>query len=239
MLGPPLVQRLPEIHRGAFCAALRFRTARLRKLDAGMMDTSIRKSDHEIADVFTRRWSPRAFDGSALEEADLFRLFEAARWAPSAFNVQPWRFLYALRGGPDWERFLDLLVADNRTWASNSSAIIFILSDRFIRDDNGAKVEDFHSHSFDTGAAWGQLALQAVHDGLHTHGIAGLDYDRAYAELAVPDGFRIEMALAVGRTGNAAELLPELLLEREVPSDRLPISQLAFAGSFPGKPVKD
>lgn len=203
-----------------------------------MTATSARKTDHPIAEVFTRRWSPRAFDGSPLQEADLFRLFEAARWAPSAFNAQPWRFLYALRGGADWARFLDLLVPANRSWAANSSAIVFILSDRFMRDASGEPIDDCHSHAFDVGAAWGQLALQAVHDGLHTHGIAGLDFERAYAELEVPEGFSIQMAVAIGRTGNAADLLPGDLAEREVPSDRLPISQLAFAGSFPVTPGK-
>lgn len=198
-----------------------------------MTKMAIRKTEHPIADVFTRRWSPRAFDGSALTEADLLRLFEAARWAPSAFNAQPWRFLYALRGSADWERFLDLLVPENRLWAANSSAIVFILSDQFMRGEDGQPVGDCYSHAFDAGAAWGQLALQAVHDGLHTHGIAGLDYERAYPELGVPAGYSIQMAIAIGRTGNPADLLPEALVEREVPSDRLPVSKLAFAGNFP------
>ena len=198
-----------------------------------MTDTSIRKTDHEIAEVFTQRWSPRAFDCSEIAEADLLRLFEAARWAPSAFNVQPWRFLYALRGGPDWERFLDLLVPFNRSWAANSSAIVFILSDQFTRDDGGAPKDEFYSHAFDAGAAWGQFALQAVHDGLHTHGIAGLDYERARDELCIPEGYRIEMAVAVGRSCDPAGVLPDILIEREKPSDRLPVSQIAFAGSFP------
>ena len=198
-----------------------------------MTEPISRKADHPIADVFTGRWSPRAFDSSPIEEGHLMRLFEAARWAPSAFNVQPWRFLYALRDGPDWERFLNLLVPANRDWACNSSAIVFILSDCFMRDEAGNAVEPAYSHAFDTGAAWGQLALQAVHDGLHTHGIAGLDYEKATAELCVPDGYRIEMAVAVGRTHEQSDTLPEALREREVPSDRMPIAKLAFAGSFP------
>lgn len=197
-----------------------------------MTQISARRADHPIADVFTRRWSPRAFDGSALTQGELMRLFEAARWAPSAFNLQPWRFLYALRGGAEWDLFLDLLVPANREWACNAGAVVFILSDCFMRDAGGHATEPAYSHAFDTGAAWGQLALQAVHDGLHTHGIAGLDYARASAELNIPEGYRIEMAVAVGRTGNPADL-PELLREREVPSDRLPVGQLAFAGRFP------
>ncbi|MEN7538579.1 nitroreductase family protein [Aurantiacibacter flavus] len=198
-----------------------------------MTEHTYRNTEYPIADVFTRRWSPRAFDCSQIEEADLMRLFEAARWAPSAFNIQPWRFLFALRDGPDWERFLNLLVPANREWACNCSAIVFILSDCFMRDETGKAVEPAYSHAFDTGAAWGQLALQAVQDGLHTHGIAGLDYEKATAELRVPDGYRIEMAVAVGRTHEQVDGLPEPLREREVPSDRMPIAKLAFAGSFP------
>lgn len=195
---------------------------------------SLRATEHPIDDVFTRRWSPRAFDSSPLQESELFRLFEAARWAPSAFNVQPWRFLYALRGSPDWERFLEILVPFNRSWAANSGAIVFILSDRYMREEDGTPREELYSHAFDTGAAWGQLALQAVHDGLHTHGITGLDFEMAYRELRVPPDFRIEMALAVGRTGNPAECLPDFLREREVPSGRKPLDELVFRGSFPG-----
>lgn len=197
-----------------------------------MPEFPARKAEHPIADVFTRRWSPRAFDSSAITEADVMRLFEAARWAPSAFNLQPWRFLYALRGSADWDRFLNLLVPANRDWACNSSAIIFILSDRYMRDEKGRPLEPAYSHAFDTGAAWAQLALQAVHDGLHSHGIAGLDYERATVELAIPDDYRIEMAVAIGRTADR-ESLPELLREREVMSDRRPIAELAFAGAFP------
>jgi len=197
-----------------------------------MTDNAIRKAEYPIEDVFIRRWSPRAFDGSLLEEGDILRLFEAARWAPSAFNAQPWRFLYALRGSADWERFLDLLIPFNRSWAESASGLIFVLSDRYMRNPDGTPKAESHSHSFDAGAAWGYLALQATHDGLHVHGMTGIDFDKAYSALAVPEGFRIEAAVAVGRIGDPATL-PEGLREREGPSGRLPLSQLAFAGSYP------
>lgn len=196
-------------------------------------ETAIRQADHPIEDVFISRWSPRAFDGSELDESVLLGLFEAARWAPSAFNAQPWRFLYALRGSPDWERFLDLLIPFNRSWAESASALIFVVSDCYMRNEDGTPKSESHSHSFDTGAAWGFLALQATHVGLSTHGMTGVDFERAAAELGVPEGFRIEAAIAVGRKGDPA-ILPEGLRMREVPSGRNRVEQFAFAGSFPG-----
>jgi len=197
-----------------------------------MTDTTTRAAAHAIEEVFTSRWSPRAFDGSVVTEDALFRLFEAARWAPSAFNAQPWRFLYALRGGPDWDRFLDLLVPFNRSWADSASALVFVLSDGFTRNADGTPKGPSHSHSFDAGAAWGYLALQATHDGLFAHGMTGVDFDKAATELAVPEGFRIEAAIAIGRRGDPATL-PDGLREREVPSDRKPAAEFAFPGSFP------
>jgi nitroreductase len=197
-----------------------------------MTDTSARSTEYPIEDVFTRRWSPRAFDGATLDESEVLRLIEAARWAPSAFNAQPWRFLYALRGGPDWDRFLDLLIPFNRSWAESASALIFVLSDRQMLNEEGTPKSQSHSHSFDAGAAWGMLALQATLDGLHTHGMTGIDFDKAVVELGVPEGFRIEAAIAVGRIGNPG-ILPEGLRQREIPSGRLALSEVAFAGSFP------
>ncbi len=197
-----------------------------------MTEQSPRVTEHPISDVFTSRWSPRAFDGSAMEEGDLLRLFEAARWAPSAFNVQPWRFLYALRGTPDFDRFLDLLIPFNQSWAGNASALVFVLSDSVSRDEEGKAKGENYSHTLDTGAAWGQLAMQAVHDGLYTHGMTGVDFDKARTELNVPEEFRIEMAIAIGRMGDVSSL-PDYLQEREAPSDRMPLSQLAFPGNFP------
>ena len=82
-----------------------------------------RKADHPVAPIFLERWSPRAFDSSIIPDADLMTIFEAARWAPSSFNAQPWRFLYAKREDADWERFLDLLVPFNRGWLRGRSCI--------------------------------------------------------------------------------------------------------------------
>ena len=184
-----------------------------------------RSTDTDVNRLFLERWSPRAFDGSRLEDADLRTLFDAARWAPSSFNGQPWRLLYARPGDANWDRFLNLLVPDNQIWDKNASLVLFLASATTLRDRTN------HTDSFDTGAAWMSLAVQAHLMGLYTHGMAGVDYEAARTELGIPDDYRLEAAAAVGRKADAS-VLPENLIAYEAPSDRKPIEQIAFAGNF-------
>lgn len=186
-----------------------------------------RSSATQVDRLFLDRWSPRAFDGSTLSPADRDTLFDAARWAPSAYNAQPWRLLYAERGDANWDRFLALLVPANQLWAKDSSMLVFFVSDMNM---NGSPSR---THSFDTGAAWMSFALQAERLGLRAHGMSGVDFDAAATELGVPDNFRIEAAAAVGRQADPS-VLPEKYREREKPSDRKPIGEVAFAGNFAG-----
>ena len=190
-----------------------------------------RTPDRPIDPLFLERWSPRAFDESAMPPEDLLTIFEAARWAPSAFNAQPWRFLYAHRGGADWERFLGLLIPWNQAWARSASVLVFILSDSLTETRSGG-TQVSHSHSFDAGAAWACLALQATRMGFHAHGMSGVEFDRARGELGVPERFRIEAAVALGRIGDPATL-PDKLRAREVPSGRKRVEEFAFEGGFP------
>lgn len=189
-----------------------------------------RQAHERVEKLFIERWSPRSFDGSSVPDEDLQVMFEAAGWAPSEFNSQPWRFLYAHRGDANWDRFLSLLIPFNASWAGNAGVLIFILS-KIVRGE-GDKAKASHSHSFDAGAAWALLALQATAMGYHAHGMTGVDFERARAELGVPDGFRIEAAAVIGRV-DAPEHLPEGLREREMPSHRKPVGEIAFAGLFP------
>jgi nitroreductase len=192
-----------------------------------------RQADHPVDPLFLERWSPRAFDESEMPGEDLLTLFEAARWAPSAFNSQPWRFLYARRGGADWERFLDLLIPFNRSWAQSASALVYILSDTLPFTDKAGEPSTSHTHSYDSGAAWASFALQATRLGYQAHGMSGVDFERARETLGVPERYRIEAAAAVGRIGDPATL-DEKLRAREVPSGRKPVEQFAFAGGWPG-----
>ncbi|CAM8659537.1 MULTISPECIES: nitroreductase family protein [Sphingobium] len=197
------------------------------------MATNPRAVTRAVDSLFLERWSPRAFDSSAIAQDDLDTIFDAARWAPSAFNYQPWRFLYAHRDSADWSRFLRLLLPFNQAWVQNAGAIVFILSDTLMAAPGSEDYKPSHSHSFDAGAAWALLALQATRLGYHTHGMTGVDFDKARAELAVPERFRIEAAVAIGRQGDKA-VLPEALQAREEPSDRKPIEAFAHSGNFAG-----
>ena len=191
-----------------------------------------RQPDHPVDPLFLERWSPRAFDGSEMPEDELLTMLEAARWAPSAFNSQPWRFLYARRGEADWERFLGLLIPWNQSWAHSASALIYILSDTLPFTDKAGEPAISHTHSYDAGAAWACFALQASLMGYQAHGMSGVDFERAQAELGVPERYRIEAAAVVGRIGDPATL-PDKLRARETPSGRRPVSELAFRGNFP------
>ncbi len=195
------------------------------------MSMNSRAPAHPIDPLFTQRWSPRAFDGAAIPQTDLDSILEAARWAPSAFNYQPWRFLYAHRDGAEWQPFLDLLLPFNQGWAQHASVLLFILSDGVMDKGDGSEPKPSHSHSFDAGAAWALLALQATRLGYHCHGMTGVDMDAARKALEVPDRFRIEAAVAIGRRGDVA-ILPDALQAREQPSDRKPIADFAFEGRF-------
>lgn len=192
---------------------------------------SARTADHPIDPLFLERWSPRAFDGSVMPQEDLLTMFEAARWAPSAFNSQPWRILYAHRGDANWARFLDLLIPWNQSWAHSASVLLFVLSDTLMEMKPGRESVS-HTHSYDAGAAWACLALQATRMGYLAHGMSGVDFDRVRTELGVPDRYRVEAAAVIGKLGDPATL-PEKLQAREYPSGRKPVGEFAFAGSFP------
>ena len=189
-----------------------------------------RTSDHPVAQIFLERWSPRAFTGEAIPPAEFMTILEAARWAPSSYNSQPWRFLYAHRDTPHWAGLLGLLGASNQSWASRAAVLMVALS-KTTMAPAGTDVPS-HSHSFDAGAAWQSIALQATMLGWHAHGMVGLDMPRAASELGIPDGYRVECAIAIGRRGDKS-LLPEPVQAREAPNGRNTVESFAFEGAFP------
>ena len=183
----------------------------------------------KVEKLIVDRWSPRAFDSSEMPQEDLDVIFEAAGWAPSAYNAQPWTFLYAKRGDANWELLLVQLIEFNQSWAQNASAIVFVVSDTQMRSEKGNSPN--HSHSFDAGAAWAMAALQAHVLGYHAHGMTGLKFGEAEAALGIPADHRLEAAFVIGKIAGK-EILPDFLQEREVPSDRKAVKEIAKAGKF-------
>ena len=188
-----------------------------------------RKNDPRVLPLITARWSPRSFDGSAMPQEDLDAILKAAGLAPSAFNNQPWTLLYAHKGDENWDRFLSLLVEFNQSWAKEASVLMFIVSDTMGR--GGRTPHPNHSHSFDAGAAWMSLALQSAHMGYAAHGMTGVEFDKASAELNVPDDHRLEAAVAIGKQA-PADQLPEMLRGQEIVSGRKPVGEIMKAGNF-------
>jgi nitroreductase len=196
-----------------------------------MTAANSRTADYPIDPLFLERWSPRAFTGESISEADLMTMFEAARWAASSYNSQPWRYLYARRDTPSWPIFLGLLNPFNQSWAKDASALVVLVSNSVMRPPGAEKDIPSHSHSLDTGASAGNFALQATRMGWQVHGMVGFDMDRAFSELNVPSGFRVEAAYAVGRQADKSKL-PEALQAREMPSPRVPLTTFVMEGGF-------
>lgn len=187
-----------------------------------------RQPDHPIHELFLKRWSPRAMDGQPVSDDDLKRLFEAARWAPSTYNEQEWRFLYAHREGEHWQTFFDLLMEANQAWCKHASVLVVALSKKTMTRNGKPNPV----HSLDTGMAVQNLMLQAAAmDNLITHGMAGFDRGRTRTTLQVPDDFEIECMIAIGHPGDP-DSLPAELREREVVSQRKKIAEFVRSGPF-------
>jgi nitroreductase len=185
-----------------------------------------RKPENNVHELFINRWSPRAMSGEEIDDTTLMSLFEAARWAPSSNNNQPWRFIYARRGTPRWKVFFNLLAESNQIWAKDAAVLIVVISKTTFDSGKPAR-----THSYDAGAAWVSLALQGSLLNLVVHGMQGFDYDRAKQELQVPDDYQVEAMIAIGHHGKKEDL-PDYLQEREFPSPRKRVSEIAMEGMF-------
>jgi nitroreductase len=189
--------------------------------------SEVRQANYPIDSLFIDRWSPRAMTGEAMTQAELRGLFEAARWAPSSYNEQPWRILHARRDTEQWQTFFDLLVEGNQRWAAKAEALMLFISKKTSTRSGKPSI----THSFDTGAAWENVALQGFLKGYVVHGMQGFDYERAKTALNIPDDFRVEAMVAVGKPQDRSEM-PEEVRERETPNSRRSIEDTVCEGAF-------
>jgi nitroreductase len=186
-------------------------------------------TDYPISELIAERWSPYAFDNRLVPDADLRSLFEAARWAPSSYNEQPWSYIVATRDNSEqFQRLLSCLVDANQVWAKAAPVLALgVVSLRFARNakDNRAAVHDL-------GLASGNLVLEAAARGLFVHQMIGILPDRAREIYGIPEGYEAWTGLAIGYRGDPTNL-PEPLRERErTPRQRKPLSEFVFNGKW-------
>ncbi len=189
-----------------------------------------RQTSHPVDPQFPGRWSPRAFADTAISADQVKALLEAARWAPSASNNQPWRLVWGLRGDAGFEAILGGLVPFNREWASRAAALIVVGSKDRLTGRDGVETANRWS-AFDSGAAWMSMALQAAKDGLVAHAMGGFDVDAMAKAVNLPEGHSLHAVVAVGQLGSP-DSLSETLQARETPSARLALDEIAFHGRF-------
>jgi len=191
-----------------------------------MKTTTHRKADHQIDPIHLERWSSRAFSSKPVESDKLHSVFEAARWAPSASNWQPWHFVYATRQS-DLIKFHSFINDSNVEWCQAAPVLVAVIS-KHTRNDEG-DANPFHA--FDTGTAWGYLSLEAARQGLLTHGMGGFDRVKAKEVLEVPEEYEVQAIVAIGYYDPKAPL-SEKYQAREIPSNRRPLDEFLFEGSF-------
>ncbi len=186
-----------------------------------------------ILPAIHERWSPRAFQGRPVNPADLARLFEAARWAPSSYNEQPWRFLVGLRGSSTHQKITSALIPFNQSWAPKAPVLMLGVAKTRFSHDNSANDYAF----YDLGAATALLVVQATALGLATHQMGAFDHAAARQALGIPEDYLIGSVTALGYLGEPALLPNERMIAQEVaPRTRKPLSE--FVLSAWGQPAR-
>lgn len=179
-----------------------------------------------VLPVFHRRWSPRSFADRDVSPATLTKVFEAARWAASSYNEQPWRFFLGVRGSETYAKIYDSLTGFNQAWAGSAPVLILgVARTKFSHNGAPNRVA-----LYDLGAAASYLTLQAAALGLVTHQMAGVDLDKARKLLEIPEDCIIGAAIALGYLGEPAALADENMRKQETaPRQRKPLSEIVLA----------
>jgi nitroreductase len=196
---------------------------------------SHQRPDRRLAPAIRDRWSPRAFDEThQLSDGELGLLLEAARWAPSAGNSQPWAFIVGLRGDETFEAFHALHSRGNTAWTGRASALVITLHQAFVEPGSDLPFSDYAA--YDLGQAAAQLALQAQSMGLHTHQFAGFDHAGVAERFAVPPHWKVTTGMTIGKLASANTLEPALAVRERRPRERRDLAEFVFAGAF-GEPA--
>lgn len=182
-----------------------------------------------IHDVIANRWSPRAYDANkAVNKTQIISLLEAARWAPSCFGDEPWRFIVwdKNQDAAAWQKAYDCIVPGNQTWAKDAPVLILICADTLFSHNEKPN----RWSNYDTGAAAVSLCLQATSMGLATHQMGGFDGEKARAAFGIPEQIEMMSMLAVGYAADADTLSDELKERELAPRKRRPLGELFYDG---------
>lgn len=188
-----------------------------------------------IDDTLANRWSGRAYDPSkAVSEKDVIALLEAARWAPSCYGDQPWRFIVWNKATDEagWQKAFECLAPGNQGWVKNAPVLFLIAADSFFNHNGSPN----RWGQYDTGAAAENLCLQAASMGMMAHQMGGFDPDKARAAFGVPEQFALMAMIAVGYQADISSIEGEALDREKAPRSRRPLGELFFKGSW-GKPA--
>jgi len=180
----------------------------------------------EIHELITRRWSPVAFDAKPIDYDKIHLLFEAAKWAPSGRNGQPWRFIFATREMPDFKVLLDLLDEDNQVWAKTAPMLVLALAQVISTYKNRPNRLAF----YETGMAVSNLLIQATHMDLYVHQMAGYDVERAKETLVIPTRYEPTAMMAIGHKGDVSQLPPKVAAWEKRKRTRMEISKFLVSG---------
>jgi len=191
------------------------------------------QTNHQIHDLLTHRWSPRAFSDRIVEKEKIASMMEAARWAPSSFNEQPWSFIIASKDNPkEYERLLNCLTEGNIRWARFAPLLIISVAKLIFERDGKTNRHAFH----DVGLAVGNLIIQARHLELHVHQMAGILPDKIRETYKIPDSHEPVTGIAIGYYGELDQLTDDLRKRELAERTRKPLEKFVFSGYW-GKPL--
>lgn len=183
--------------------------------------------EYKVLNLIINRHTSRAMSGEEISDQELMSLFEAAKWAPSSFNSQPWRFIYVKKDSPKWSETLNIIDPYNQIWAKNGSVLILAISYKYFNYNK--KISN--THALDTGSATQNMLLQGHYMGLLVNAIAGFDYEKAKELFKINDDYEIHAMYVVGYPGDI-NTLPEKLQLKETKSNRKKINEFVFKDNF-------
>jgi nitroreductase len=188
-------------------------------------DVKAGPAESGVLDIILKRWSPRSYADKPVPSGDLTKIFTAAGWAASSTNEQPWRFLVGKKGDATYAKILDALVDFNKTWAATAPVLILSVAKKTFTKNGNPNGYAMH----DVGAASATMSLQATALGLHTHGMGGVDKDKARENFEIPEAFEVGAAWALGYLGDPDALPESYRAMEKAPRTRNPLNEFVFA----------